>query len=169
MTNPASGTLPRHFLRGVVATGLLAALQDRRRGADLLRSALLGGTALSAAVGVENLVFDKERKLGKKKKGLKKGGLAGLDRAQIEALLAQREPTGLAALTGSQQFLLGALIGAGAAYVLADEALRAKLIRGGLELYTGVLGGIEEMKEQVADIQAEMAGGISVTGGRDAG
>ncbi len=169
MNGLAPDVFPRHFLRGMVATGLVAALQDGRRGPALLRSAALGGAALSTAVGVEHLVFDKERKLGKKKKGLKKGGLAGLDRAQIEALLGRQEPSGLAALTGNQQFLLGALIGAGAAYVLADEALRAKLIRGGLELYTGVLGGIEEIKEQMADIQAEMASGMPATGGRDAG
>lgn len=56
----------------------------------------------------------------------------------------------------SEQFLMGALIGAAGAYVLGDEALRAKLIKGGLRLYSGIVGGIEEMKEQMADIRAEM-------------
>lgn len=55
----------------------------------------------------------------------------------------------------SEQFLLGALIGAAATYVLSDEALRGKLIKSGLRLYSGLVGGIEEMKEQVADLKAE--------------
>lgn len=152
------GGLPRDFVRGMVATGMLAALHDGRRGADLLRSALLGGTALSTAVGVERLIFDKELKLGKKK-GKNKNWPAGLGRAELETLLGQRQPTGLAALGGGQQFLAGALLGAAVAYVFADEALRAKLIKGGMQLYAGLAGGFEEIREQVADIQAEMAAG----------
>lgn len=57
----------------------------------------------------------------------------------------------------TEQFLLGAAVGAAAAYVLSDDELRAKLIKSGLQLYTGLMGGLEEVKEQVADIQAEMA------------
>lgn len=155
------GGLPRElsasFVRGAVATGLLAALQDQRQGADLLRAALLGGTALTTAVGVEELLFNKELKLGKKKKSKNKGKFAGLDRAGLAALLGQGQPTGLAALGNGQQFLTGALIGAAAVYLLGDDALRAKLIRAGVQLYAGMAGGFEEIKEQMADIQAEMA------------
>ena len=152
------GGLPRDFVRGMVVTGMLAALHDGRRGADLLRSALLGGTALSTAVGVERLIFDKELKMGKKK-GKNKNWLAGLGRAELETLLGRRQPTGLAALGSGQQFLAGALLGAAVAYVFADEALRAKLIKGGMQLYAGLAGGFEEIREQMADIQAEMAAG----------
>lgn len=151
--------LPASFVRGMIATGMLAALQDGRRGAGLLRSALLGGTALTTAVGVENLLFDKEFKLGKKKKGKNKDWAVGLNRAELATLLGRPAPAGLAALTGSQQFLAGALLGAAAAYVLSDEALRAKLIKGGMQLYAGLAGGLEEIKEQMADIQAELAVG----------
>ena len=56
----------------------------------------------------------------------------------------------------TEQFLLGALIGAAATYVLTDEKLRGKLIKAGVGLYSTVAGGFEEMKEQVADIQAEI-------------
>jgi hypothetical protein len=56
----------------------------------------------------------------------------------------------------SEQFLLGAAIGAAAAYVLADDELRGKLIKSGIKLYSSVMGGFEEMREQVADIQAEV-------------
>jgi len=56
----------------------------------------------------------------------------------------------------SEQFLVGALIGAAAAYVLSDDELRGKIIRSGLKLYGNLAGGLAEMKEQVADLQAEL-------------
>lgn len=55
-----------------------------------------------------------------------------------------------------EQFLVGALIGAAAAYVLSDDELRGKIIRSGLKLYGSLVGGLAEMKEQVADLQAEL-------------
>ncbi len=64
----------------------------------------------------------------------------------------------LARRPANQQFLMGALLGATAAYVLTDEQLRGKLLRAGMKMYAGVMGGLEEMKEQVADIHAEMQG-----------
>ncbi|MCK2096020.1 YtxH domain-containing protein [Thauera aromatica] len=57
----------------------------------------------------------------------------------------------------SEQFLLGALLGAAATWVLTDEELRAKLIKAGMKLYANMAGGFEEMKEQMADIRAEIA------------
>ncbi|MEO0036625.1 MAG: hypothetical protein RLZZ501_2648 [Pseudomonadota bacterium] len=59
----------------------------------------------------------------------------------------------------TEQFLVGAAIGAAAAYVLSDDELRGKLLASGVKLYNGLLGGIEEVKEQIADIQAEMQSG----------
>ncbi len=56
----------------------------------------------------------------------------------------------------SEQFLVGVLIGAGTAYVLSDEQLRRHIIRYALQTYGNIMGGIEELKEQVADIQAEI-------------
>lgn len=63
---------------------------------------------------------------------------------------------GLGRMPAKQQFLVGAALGAAAAYVLADEQLRGKLLKAGMKLYASVMGGIEEMKEQAADIRAEM-------------
>lgn len=57
----------------------------------------------------------------------------------------------------SNQFLLGALLGATAAYVLSSDEMREKIVRSAVKLYTDIAGGMEELKEQVADIQAEMA------------
>jgi hypothetical protein len=56
----------------------------------------------------------------------------------------------------SDQFLLGLLLGAAAIHVLSDEKTREKLIRAGIRLYSGLMGGVEEIKEQFADIQAEL-------------
>jgi hypothetical protein len=56
----------------------------------------------------------------------------------------------------TEQFLLGLLIGAGATWVLSDENLRGKLIKSALKLYSSIAGGVEEMKEQMADIKAEL-------------
>jgi hypothetical protein len=55
----------------------------------------------------------------------------------------------------TEQFLLGALIGAAATYVLSDPELRGKIMKGAMKLYTGVAGGLEEFKEQMADLKAE--------------
>ncbi len=57
----------------------------------------------------------------------------------------------------SEQFLLGAAVGLGVTYVLSDDELRGKLIKSAIKLYAGLAGGIAEVKEQVADIQAEIA------------
>lgn len=149
--------LSASFVRGAIATGIVAAVQDKRQGGDLLKSALLGGTALSTAITLENLIFNKEWNVAKKKKGGKKNKRGGLDLAELEALLRQNQNTGLAALTPTQQLLVGVLIGAGVAYVLGDEKLRGRLLRAGMQLYTSLAAGFEEIKEQMADIQAEMA------------
>lgn len=57
---------------------------------------------------------------------------------------------------GNQQFLLGAVLGAAATYVLSNDELREKIIRSAVKLYGDVAGGMAELKEQVADMQAEL-------------
>jgi hypothetical protein len=57
---------------------------------------------------------------------------------------------------GRDQFLLGLALGAVAAYVLGNEETRARIIKAGVNLYAGLAGGLEEIKEQFADIQAEL-------------
>ena len=63
---------------------------------------------------------------------------------------------GLGRLSRNEQFLLGALIGAGAAWVLSDAELRGKVMKAGMKLYANLVGGFEEMKEQMADLRAEL-------------
>lgn len=154
--------LMANFLRGAIANGIVAAVQDEKKGTDLAKAAALGGAALSTAVAIENLVFNKGLTMGAmskkaKKKNGKKAQQGMLNADALQMLLQGQQTTGLAALTPTQQLLVGVLIGAGAAYVLSDEKLRDKLLHAGMRLYTGLAGGFEEIKEQVADIQAEMA------------
>lgn len=78
-------------------------------------------------------------------------------REQMQGWQGQAANPGLlAGLTRNQQFMLGALIGAGAAWVLSDEAMRGKFMKAGMRLYGNLMGGFEEMKEQMADLRAEL-------------
>ena len=98
------------------------------------------------------------KKKGKKAKRLKRmmremnamqqGGYGITGRGGLSGLL----PKGR-----SEQFLLGLAVGGAAAWLLSDEDLRGKIMRSGLKLYANVAGGLEEMKEQMSDIQAELA------------
>ncbi len=98
--------------------------------------------------------------MAKKKKSSKSKG-----KKRVEIHYVGAPPGGTGMLAGfkkllpddaSEQFLVGLLIGAGAAYVLSDEQLRRQIIRYALQTYGNIMGGLEELKEQVADIQAEI-------------
>ena len=77
-------------------------------------------------------------------------GLPGFDQGLLhgfQGLLGSRQ---------TEQFVLGALIGAAAVYVLGDDEIRNKLVKTGMKLYANVAGGFEELKEQMADVRAEV-------------
>ncbi|MDR2365290.1 MAG: hypothetical protein LBD68_05475, partial [Zoogloeaceae bacterium] len=57
---------------------------------------------------------------------------------------------------GRDQLLLGLVIGATTAYILGNEETRARLIKTGISLYARLASGLEEIREQFADIQAEL-------------
>ena len=78
-------------------------------------------------------------------------GLPGFDNGLLHSL------QGLAGSRQTEQFILGALIGAAAVYVLGDEQMRGKIVKAGMRLYSGIAGGFEEIKEQMADLKAEVA------------
>ena len=59
------------------------------------------------------------------------------------------------ASTPASQFLIGALVGGAAAYVLSNPEIRARIMKFLASAWTGVAGGFEELKEQMADAQAE--------------
>lgn len=103
--------------------------------------------------------------MGKKKD--KKGRKAKCKAGEMQAMMLQgmngnRQGGFLSGLAGmlpsgrNEQFLMGAAVGAVAAYLLSDEQLRAKLMKSGINLYANLLGGLAEMKEQMSDLQAEV-------------
>jgi len=67
-----------------------------------------------------------------------------------------RNLTSLLPAQHTDQFLMGLLIGAGAAFILGDEEIRGKLMKTAVKAYAGLAGGFEELKEQMADIRAEV-------------
>lgn len=92
--------------------------------------------------------------MSKKKKKIKTAQARAAAPTQGQGLMA-----GLGRLLPegrTEQFLLGLLVGGGLAYVLADEDLRGKVFKGALKAYAGLAGGLAEMKEQVADLHAEI-------------
>lgn len=55
-------------------------------------------------------------------------------------------------------YLKGFVIGAGLALVLTNTTVQKTLATGAVRLWTAVQGGVEEVKEHVQDIKAEMSG-----------
>ncbi|ATE62706.1 hypothetical protein CCZ27_15100 [Thauera sinica] len=114
-----------------------------------------GGEAAGAAYGAGNgFGFGQGQGFGAGP-GMQAGIQAGLAAAGMDAGLLQGMPAFLRT-RNTEQFLIGALIGAAAAWVLSDEELRGKIVKSAMKLYTGIAGGFEEMKEQMADIRAEV-------------
>lgn len=74
-------------------------------------------------------------------------GGRGNDEPMLGGLLGPRK---------TEQFVLGALVGAAAVYVMGDDEVRRKVVKTGMRLYSNVTGGLAELKEQVADAQAEL-------------
>lgn len=104
--------------------------------------------------------------MAKKKK--KRG--KGLRRRDLERLLAghpgmaqnRQQGMSFSNLGGllpkgrTEQFLIGLLVGGATAYVLSDDELRGKLFKGAIKAYASVMGSVAEMKEQFADLSAEV-------------
>ena len=54
-------------------------------------------------------------------------------------------------------YLKGVLLGVGVALVLANPKVQKSLVRGAMKLWTGMQYAVEEVKEQIEDIKAEMS------------
>jgi len=55
-------------------------------------------------------------------------------------------------------YVKGFVIGAGVALILTNPAVKKALVKGVVKLWGGLQGGVEELKEQIRDVQAEMGG-----------
>jgi hypothetical protein len=54
-------------------------------------------------------------------------------------------------------YVKGLLLGAGAALVLTNPAVQKALVGGAVRVWAAVQGGIEEIKEQIEDVKAELS------------
>jgi hypothetical protein len=54
-------------------------------------------------------------------------------------------------------YLKGALLGAGVALVVTNPRVQQAVISGAVRLWAGIQGGVEEIKEQVRDVKAELS------------
>lgn len=54
-------------------------------------------------------------------------------------------------------YLKGLLLGAGVALVVANPKVQKALISGAVRLWAAVQGGVEEIKEQIQDVKAELS------------
>ncbi|MEF3696815.1 YtxH domain-containing protein [Desulfolutivibrio sp.] len=54
-------------------------------------------------------------------------------------------------------YIKGALLGAGLTYILTNQKVQRALVKGVVTVWTAVQGGIEEVKEQIHDVKAEMS------------
>ena len=57
----------------------------------------------------------------------------------------------------------GLAVGAGAAWLLTSESTQRVIMRGAVQLWTALQGGIEELKERYHDAEAEAAAEASVS------
>ncbi|MDO8453508.1 MAG: YtxH domain-containing protein [Sulfurimonas sp.] len=58
--------------------------------------------------------------------------------------------------TPSDKFLRGLLIGGAAAYLLTNENAQKSIIKAGIKIYSALAGGVEEFKEKIMDVKAEL-------------
>lgn len=67
--------------------------------------------------------------------------------------------TGLASWFNVTQpaYLKGLLLGAGVALVVTNPTVQKALIGGAVRVWAAVQGGVEEMKEQIEDVKAELS------------
>lgn len=58
--------------------------------------------------------------------------------------------------TPSDRFLRGLLIGGAAAYLLTNERAQKAVIKAGVKVFGTLAGGVEEFKEKIMDVKAEI-------------
>lgn len=79
--------------------------------------------------------------------------------AQYDPYAAQQQPSTLQSWFefNNTGYIKGFVVGAGLALVLANPTVQRALVSGVVKLWTGMQGGVEEIKEHVKDIKAEIS------------
>lgn len=81
------------------------------------------------------------------------------ERAEYAQYVQNQQPTGLESWFHfrNPSYSKGFIVGAGIALVLANPAVQRAMVAGAVKLWSGMQGGVEEIKERVKDIKAEMS------------
>ena len=76
-----------------------------------------------------------------------------------EANLQPYSSTGIAGWFefSNSRYLKGFLIGAGVTFLATNPGVQKAIVKGAVKLWSLVQGGVEEVKEQIHDIQAEIS------------
>jgi hypothetical protein len=82
-----------------------------------------------------------------------------IQQADASRVQADAPGTGLASWFNVTQpaYLKGLLLGAGVALVLTNPTVQKALVGGAVRVWAAVQGGIEEVKEQIEDVKAELS------------
>ncbi|XPV75057.1 MAG: YtxH domain-containing protein [Desulfovibrio sp.] len=82
-----------------------------------------------------------------------------VDRQQVAMNDSVKQPSTLQSWFNvtDVKYLAGAALGAGVAYAMTNEKVQKTVVSGAVRLWAGIQGGVEEVKEQVQDIKAEMS------------
>lgn len=75
--------------------------------------------------------------------------------AQAPAASYPQQSTSLLNLS-NDRFVKGLLIGAAATYILTNESVQRTAIKGAVQVWSMLQGGLEEMKERFHDAEAEL-------------
>lgn len=154
--------LNKHFLRGLISTGVL----ESGRGEEakkVAKNSLQNATALLAAVGTIDSLKDNKflSAAGKATAGylgvkLEEKIMNNKEQNMNENKSANNMTNNDNATFFNRQFFVGALVGGAATYILMNPKVRSKIMRTVTELWESVTTEIEGLKEEVADIQAEV-------------
>jgi hypothetical protein len=76
-------------------------------------------------------------------------------------------PAPAAGSSPGERFVKGLLIGAAATYVLTNESVQRAVIRGAVQAWSSLQGGVEELKERFQDAEAELRAAEAAKGKGD--
>lgn len=75
---------------------------------------------------------------------------------QAPMFSSPQQATNVPSAPQNNQFIKGALIGAGIALILGNDSVQKAVMKGATSLFNAAQAGVEEIKEKFEDVQAEM-------------
>lgn len=154
--------LNKHFLRGLISTGVL----EGGRGEEfkkVAKNSLQNATSLLAAVGAIDSLKEKKvlSAIGKASAGylgvkIEEKVMNDKEQNMNEGKNVNNVANTDAGTFFNKQFLVGALVGGAATYVMMNPRFRSKVLKAVTEIWESLTSEIEGVKEEMADMQAEV-------------